>query len=486
MLVSGNYLSDIYTELPSNCLLNKGITGCGGTTVELKSNRNSIILCPTINLVLNKSDQTPLSLGVYGDIKESDILKYIQLPIYKKIIATYDALPKLIRTIGNSIFTDYFLLIDEYHILFNSYLFRYDAISFILNNFNRFKNFCFMTATPLTENTILTELKEIPKINLEWEKAVPVKVTVIDTRYIIKQLLIEINKCKDYNLHIFINSVKTINQIIKQLKPNSFRTVCSKEISLKNKLCNPVDINSPIKQINFYTSTAFEGVDIYDPIGKSIIISDSNISTTLFDISTLLIQICGRLRDSIYKDEILFIVNTNTHKYLKFINDNAFFNEVNKNITLGKEQETVFNNSTDLYREGAIKKYNIESDSLLYLVKENNKIKYSDNLKNIDCNNYKIVTKVFNSSINVLKEINNTSLLKTTSIEYTNDELLYLNNINTKQIYSYEELKLLLEETFNRLGINFNGLTLKNKLGRIYTKFVKCKDKKEITYYKFI
>src|SRR5574344_1134217 len=113
MLVSGNYLSDIYTELPSNCLLNKGITGCGGTTVELKSNRNSIILCPTINLVLNKSDQTPLSLGVYGDIKESDILKYIQLSIYKKIIATYDALPKLIRTIGNSIFTDYFLLIDE-------------------------------------------------------------------------------------------------------------------------------------------------------------------------------------------------------------------------------------------------------------------------------------------------------------------------------------------------------------------------------------
>jgi hypothetical protein len=48
------YLSDFMNKLPSKVLFNKGITGCGGTTVELKSERNSIILVPTKNLVENK------------------------------------------------------------------------------------------------------------------------------------------------------------------------------------------------------------------------------------------------------------------------------------------------------------------------------------------------------------------------------------------------------------------------------------------------
>ena len=38
------FLSECISELPSNCIFNKGITGSGGTTLELRSNRNSIIL----------------------------------------------------------------------------------------------------------------------------------------------------------------------------------------------------------------------------------------------------------------------------------------------------------------------------------------------------------------------------------------------------------------------------------------------------------
>ena len=49
------YLSELFQELPSGILLNKGITGCGGTYVELNSKRNSIILVPTIELAKNKS-----------------------------------------------------------------------------------------------------------------------------------------------------------------------------------------------------------------------------------------------------------------------------------------------------------------------------------------------------------------------------------------------------------------------------------------------
>ena len=42
------------------------------------------------------------------------------------------------------------------------------------------------------------------------------------------------------------------------------------------------------------------------------------------DISTLFIQICGRLRDSVYKDQVLFICNTNNHRYLKYKTDDEF------------------------------------------------------------------------------------------------------------------------------------------------------------------
>ena len=48
------FLSDFLNFIPSHKLINKGITGCGGTTLELTCKRNSVILVPTKNLVISK------------------------------------------------------------------------------------------------------------------------------------------------------------------------------------------------------------------------------------------------------------------------------------------------------------------------------------------------------------------------------------------------------------------------------------------------
>ena len=41
------YLDKYYKEIPSNCVLNKVVTGCGGTTLEIENiNRDSIIVVP--------------------------------------------------------------------------------------------------------------------------------------------------------------------------------------------------------------------------------------------------------------------------------------------------------------------------------------------------------------------------------------------------------------------------------------------------------
>lgn len=67
---NNHFLLDYTDKLPSHCLINKGITGCGGTTVELKSKRNSIVLCPTKNLVTSKS-----AIGYFG--VDGDVTKTI-------------------------------------------------------------------------------------------------------------------------------------------------------------------------------------------------------------------------------------------------------------------------------------------------------------------------------------------------------------------------------------------------------------------------
>lgn len=162
IITDKTYLSEVLTELPSNTILNKGVTGCGGTYLELNSKRNSLILVPTIELARNKEQKD--FLIVYSKISDEKIRNYINSSLeYKKIIGTYDSLQRLF----NFPILDYFLLVDEYHIFFNAYSFRNDAITFVLQNFSSFKSYCFMTATPLDENIILEEIKHLPQLNIK-------------------------------------------------------------------------------------------------------------------------------------------------------------------------------------------------------------------------------------------------------------------------------------------------------------------------------
>lgn len=122
----------------------------------------------------------------------------------------------------------------------------------------------------------------------------------------------------DYNLHFFVNSVRFIAQVIRQaqLQPEQVRVICSQHGDSPRKIAelgegfeigNTLD---PVRKINFYTSTCFEGCDIYDPVGKTYIVSDAHAEHTLLDISTLFRQICGRIRRSVYQYDITHIYST--------------------------------------------------------------------------------------------------------------------------------------------------------------------------------
>ena len=158
------------TEIPINCLFDKGITGCGGTHVALTNNKNTIVAVPYISLVKNKVNQHEGKvLGVYGDIDQSEIEHYILTNDLKKIMVTYNSLPRVITTLKQfdyDPYQDFFLLVDEWHVLFNSYVFRKEDIREVLDEAPKFKAVTYMTATPIEEKYLFKEFKHLPIVEI--------------------------------------------------------------------------------------------------------------------------------------------------------------------------------------------------------------------------------------------------------------------------------------------------------------------------------
>jgi len=63
---------------------------------------------------------------------------------------------------GIDVFNNCFLLVDEYHILFNQYSFRNEPITKLLQLAPKFREVTYMTATPLYEEFMIEELKDMP------------------------------------------------------------------------------------------------------------------------------------------------------------------------------------------------------------------------------------------------------------------------------------------------------------------------------------
>ena len=126
------------TEIPVNCLFNKKKTGCGATELAIRNSIPTLIAMPYVALVKNKTvcrtDDIEV-LGVYEDITEWDITQFARTHSPLKIATTYDSLPRVVsalQSIGIDPYKELFLLVDEWHVLFNSYSFRHRAIRELL------------------------------------------------------------------------------------------------------------------------------------------------------------------------------------------------------------------------------------------------------------------------------------------------------------------------------------------------------------------
>ena len=105
------------TEIPTGYVFNKGITGCGATTLAIKQPGNTILAMPYRGLVENKAASNKELLGIHGEMeRESEIIKYIQSHDQLKIATTYDSLPVVCDTLiaqGQDPYKNCFLFVDE-------------------------------------------------------------------------------------------------------------------------------------------------------------------------------------------------------------------------------------------------------------------------------------------------------------------------------------------------------------------------------------
>lgn len=330
---SSKKLSNIFLDFPDNCYINKSITGCGGTTLCIRNPVNYLILVPYLNLLQSKLKDNPNHniLPVYGDVTNDQILDYLQGNAEpKKIICTYDSLMRLL-SLKEFDPLNFKLLVDEAHTLVNLGNFKAQVCENVLQNYTRFKSFIFLTATPTKREYFPDRISHLPYIEFIWGDVTKVNFEVNRS---VKSMNTDIAAlCSDYlindlykkdNAHIFYNSVTEIALVVRKL-----RTICKNVITRDDIriICAPNDkntktiqarlgttwgridsINDDVKKINFYTSTAFEGADVYDEYGRTYIVINGVRDTTKVDFHVLVPQICGRIRNTLYNDLITLYV----------------------------------------------------------------------------------------------------------------------------------------------------------------------------------
>ena len=73
----GSWLSEVMEEIPTNTILNKVMTGCGATTLEINAARHSIIIEPNVPVIIGKKAQHDFLFAVYEGTTREDVKAYL-------------------------------------------------------------------------------------------------------------------------------------------------------------------------------------------------------------------------------------------------------------------------------------------------------------------------------------------------------------------------------------------------------------------------
>lgn len=329
----GDFMNDF---LPG--VWNKKLADTGGSHLLITNSIPYVMVVPNVDLVKSlvqdgiDSNTYPV-FGVYGGITEFDFKRHLKTyGEVRKIAVTWDSLYKVMNWINPK---EYQVCVDEYHLIFESIGFRLSAINSMMESIKKFKNARFISATPNQEQFEFEVLKKLPHYVINWENTTKIKpimhksnnVTVSTCMFINKLLEGELeapDMCgrvtKVEELYIFLNSVKTIEQICRslELEPEDVKICCANRKRNKYILDKYAieDVTSPNKKINFFTSKCFQGCNLYTTNGLVLMVSDTKQPSMLIDMSTQGAQIAGRIRNNsrsknCFANTLIYIYSTN-------------------------------------------------------------------------------------------------------------------------------------------------------------------------------
>lgn len=362
-------------ELPKG-ILNKGVTGCGATSVAIEDEHKTIICSPRINLIKNKVGQHKGLFGVFGDVKNDEIMAYLEKAETPKIMVTYDSMPRLAKLIDDK--SDWRVVVDEYHYLLIDSGFRSDKAIALLDVVNEFDYVTYLSATPIADKYIqgMEHFKDVLYTELIWGDRVEriyvereVSAKPIDNAIKIVRNYQNGNFPKEGDAVskecvIFLNSVTNIANIIHQTKiPPEDVNIIVADTEENRKLVRQIgkgyDIGiiplegEPHKMFTFCTSTAFAGCDFYSPCASTFVISDNKKVHTSIDIATELAQIAGRQRLACnpFRKTMVFIYNVDIGESNADIYKNAIEQKLEKSIKMAEWK----NGAPDYFKKDVIK-----------------------------------------------------------------------------------------------------------------------------------
>ena len=320
-LSKGQYLSDIMNEIPSDCILSKRIPGCGATTLELNTDRNSIIIVPNVPVILSKCGKYQNLLGVYEGVKLNRVVEYIASNAICKIMTTPESFCKVksaCEKLGINIYTDFFLLMDECHQLITDVDYRIDIVM-PMNDFFMFKQKALVSATPIGFSDPRFGENHFDTIEVEADYDYRQDITVTHT-YNIAKAVSEYLETHNDTVCFFVNSVVTIYSLMKHfnlMEDSSVYCAPKSRSKLKNEYIfhNAYSewSSDTMKKYNFFTGRFFTAFDLeldYKP--DLVMITDPHRAEyTLLDIDTDCIQIYGRFRNGVNSVTHIYEANPN-------------------------------------------------------------------------------------------------------------------------------------------------------------------------------
>ena len=349
-------LGDVFNYLPCG-IIDKTETGIGGTSLELDSNRNSIVVQPFNNIadsksqlksLTNKYDVLFFSSNSYYDSKKktqnklttklldsiSRLKKYIidcdknDKPI--KIVCIINQLEQLYECLKNlekDPVNSFHLVLDEIDTLQEHSSFRNEAAKC----FNIYKNHSpdmriMISATLMKfhDKDLLTE----PKTIFKYETTNKLSIDLTYTRNISEEAVRAILKLalsKKEKIVISCNNFNYCKNIIKALEKNNdfqktIKILCSNNSKSKKQTDNYYSEMLPNgilpAEVNFITAAYFSGHDINEKY-HNIILAEK-LSPSLRLSPRLIYQITGRCRDENGPYSNHLIISFNLHKKINY------------------------------------------------------------------------------------------------------------------------------------------------------------------------